>query len=205
MTNKLINEITDYLVNKYQCHSIILYGSYAREDYTSESDIDIICFGDNSSAKNDAGFINGIQLDAWIYSAEKMNDAKSLLHISDGKILLDKLNRCSELMGRIKAILAEGPTKVPQDEKEFLKAWLQKMFVRSQKGDSEGNYRLHWMLKDSLEIYFSLIDQWYLGPKKALKWLHENDKEAYELFEAALRPGAGRQDIENLIAYVNNK
>jgi hypothetical protein len=76
------------------------------------------------------------------------------------------------------------------------------MLRRSQKGDPEGNYRFHWMLKDSLEIYFNVKGLWYSGPKKSLEWLKQNDIVAYDLFESALDRNAQKADIEKLIDYI---
>ena len=58
------------------------------------------------------------------------------------------------------------------------------------------------MLTDALEIYFDIKGVWYLGPKKSLQWLDENDKEAYEIFDKALRINADIVAIERLIRYI---
>lgn len=68
--NEIINEVKSYLKNKYNCHSMILYGSFANHTYTDESDIDIICFCNNINNRNDTSKINGRQLDAWIYDTK---------------------------------------------------------------------------------------------------------------------------------------
>ncbi len=103
----------------------------------------------------------------------------------------------------IENIFNNGPKKLSNEEKEFLKAWLRKMYLRSNKNDIEGNYRFHWMLKDSLEIFFSLNGLWYLGPKKAFSWLRENDEVAYNLFNNALAKDAKKNNIEELLEYLN--
>ena len=38
---RLICSVKEYLMKEYDCHSIILYGSFANGDYTEESDIDL--------------------------------------------------------------------------------------------------------------------------------------------------------------------
>ncbi|OIK14578.1 hypothetical protein BIV60_11465 [Bacillus sp. MUM 116] len=101
----------------------------------------------------------------------------------------------------IENIFNNGPKKLSNEEKEFLKAWLRKMYLRSNK--NEGNYRFHWMLKDSLEIYSSLNGIWYLGPKKAFSWLRENDEVAYNLFNNALTKETKKNNIEELLEYLN--
>ncbi|MGH4119834.1 nucleotidyltransferase family protein [Clostridium sp.] len=46
MEESILENIINYLKEQYNCHSIILYGSFANDTYTDESDIDIICFCD---------------------------------------------------------------------------------------------------------------------------------------------------------------
>jgi predicted nucleotidyltransferase len=64
--NVLLEKVTKYLKHKYNCHSIILYGSYSRGDFTDESDLDIVCFSDITEDKNDIESFEGKQLDVWI-------------------------------------------------------------------------------------------------------------------------------------------
>ena len=47
MDDMLLKDVVNYLKNKYECHSIILYGSYVTGDFTDESDLDVICFTDD--------------------------------------------------------------------------------------------------------------------------------------------------------------
>ena len=202
MEERLLNYIREYLIEKYRCHTIILYGSFANGSHTDESDIDLVCFSDNYNKENDTTVLNGRQLDAWIYSTETMDDATQFLHIRGGEILLDKKNKCIGFLNNIDKKFAIGPKQLTLKEKDFLKDWLKKMLRRAKKGDTEGNFRYHWMLTDALEIYFDIKGIWYLGPKKSLQWLYENDKEAYDMFDNALRINAEIGSIEALIRYI---
>lgn len=197
------DRVTKYLIQKYNCHTIILHGSYSTGDFTQESDLDIVCFSDNTEDKNDVEVFEGIQLDVWIYDTEKMANPEQFLHINSGKILEDKKGLAKKFLINIEDIFNNGPDQPSNEEKEFLKAWLRKMYLRSNKNDIEGNYRFHWMLKDSLEIYFALNGLWYLGPKKSLIWLRENDEVAYNLFNNALLKSAKKNNIEELLDYLN--
>lgn len=90
MEYELKKKITDYLVQEYKCHSIVIYGSYVNGDYTDESDIDVVCFSDEPTIKsNDTCILSDKQLDAWMYKTEKMNDVEEFLRIKGGEILLD--------------------------------------------------------------------------------------------------------------------
>jgi predicted nucleotidyltransferase len=203
MNEKLLNNVKKYLLQKYNCHTIILYGSYSRGDFTEDSDLDIVCFSDTSiEDKNDVELIEGKQLDVWIYTTKKLNNPEEFLRVHKGEIWLDNKNVAKEFLSEIENTYNKGPKKLSNEEKEFLKSWVKKMSLRSKKNDIEGNYRFHWVLKDSLEIYFELKNLWYLGPKLSFKWLKDNDKKAYELFKNALATDATKNDTEQLFNYL---
>lgn len=200
--DRLVEQIKTYVKQKYNCHTIILYGSYHTGDYSKESDIDIICFSDHTEDKNDVELFNGKQLDVWVYHSDQMDHAETFLRVHKGKVLLDDKGMAESFLSKIETVWNEGPKKLSEEEKDFLKEWLNKMYVRSNKNDLEGNYRFYWMLKDSLEIYFELKGLWYLGPKKSFKWLQENDPLAYSLYKNALEKNADAKEVESLLQYL---
>jgi len=176
-------DLKNYLIEKYNCDSIILYGSYARGDYTKESDIDILCLRKNEIEVNDTSLFQGKILDVWIKSSKKEISPKNFLHVRDGKVLFDKTFEGEKLLNEIKKYFDNGPPKLDKGQKKFLIDWINKMYNRSLKGDVEGKYRYYWLTKDILEIYFELNNQWYEGPKKSLRWLEENDNHIFNLYK----------------------
>ncbi|WP_373370828.1 nucleotidyltransferase domain-containing protein [Lederbergia panacisoli] len=76
--NVLFEKVTRHLKQKYDYHTIILYGSYSRDDFTEESDLDIVCFSDITEDKNDVESYEGKQLDVWIYNTEKMEKSLTI-------------------------------------------------------------------------------------------------------------------------------
>lgn len=205
LDSNFIDKVKEYLIEKYNCHSIVLYGSYANNTETSESDIDLICFSDECESENDTSIFQGVQLDAWIYSTKMIENSEELLHIRDGKVIHDEKGLSYKLLQEINEVFNKGPKKKTDEEKEFLVSWMKKMLRRAGKGDIEGDFRYHWLLVDSLEIYFNLRDLWYLGPKKSLRWLKENDEITYELYREALNIGSSFTEVEKLIRRVSNK
>ncbi|MCA1054963.1 nucleotidyltransferase domain-containing protein [Rossellomorea aquimaris] len=189
----------ELLMKKYDCHTIILYGSYSRGDFTEESDLDILCFSDAvEDDATDVEFFEGKQLDAWIYRTERMDTPSSFIRVHEGRILLDQRGLARGFLSDIERLFNEGPKKPSKQEREFLQTWLRKMVLRSKKGDLEGNYRRLWALKDSLELYFELQGCWYLGPKKSFNWLEEHDERAYGLFKNAFSDDATQEDYDKL-------
>ncbi len=202
---KLLLDITIYIKDKYDCHTILLYGSYVTGDYTNESDIDLIGFTNSTEQYNEVDLFNGKQLDVWIHPTNDMKNYEQFLKLHQAEILLDEQDKAGSFMEKVQRLFEEGPKKLSSDEKVFLRTWLQKMEKRSRKGDLEGNYRFHWMLKDSLEIYFELKDQWYLGPKKSFRWLKQNDPEGYHLIQMVLNEPNVCNHVTEWINYITRK
>ncbi|WP_335872536.1 nucleotidyltransferase domain-containing protein [Bacillus sp. 2205SS5-2] len=199
---KLLLDITAHIKEKYGCHTILLYGSYVTGDHTNESDIDLIGFTNLMEQYNEVGLFKGKQLDVWIHPTSDMNNYDQFLKLDQAEILLDEHDKASPFIENVQRVFADGPEKLSLDEKVFLRRWLQKMEKRSRKGDLEGNYRFHWMLKESLEIYFELNGRWYLGPKKSFTWLKENDSEGYYLIQKAFNEPNEHNHVSKWIDYL---
>ena len=70
------------------------------------------------------------------------------------------------------------------------------MLKRTEREDTEGYFRWHWVLTEFLAIYCEITDQRCFGVKKALKLLEKKDAQGYDLYRKALqefnRESAGR-------------
>lgn len=202
----LLEEIINDLQKKYECHTYILYGSRARGEQTITSDYDIIAIRNGGEFERDCRNFKGFYLDAFIYSEDIIkNPDPYLIRAKDGVVLLQKNHVGDELLNKITTIYNQGPHKTPLWEKNEIPVWLDKMLQRAKTEDTEGNFRRHWLLHDLLECYFKMRDQWYLGPKEGFKWLKKNDEKTYQIFDAALKPNASFNIIENLIHRVIGK
>ena len=96
---------------------------------------------------------------------------EALMRPEGGKNVLDYIERI--------------PLKTEEDISQEIK-WCEKMLLRTMRGDVEGYYRWHWVLCDSLEIYFDIKGIHYYGPKKALHFMEESDSEAFHIYSKAL-------------------
>ena len=127
-------------------------------------------------------------LDVFVYPAATFcadYDPENFVQIFDGKILLDRCGTAAQLQKRVLDYLAERPKKSDEELRQALD-WCGKMLARTQRDDAEGDYRWHWLLIDSLEIYFDLHGLPYYGPKKALRTMEQTDPEAFSLYSKAL-------------------
>lgn len=198
--DKKLAEIMRQLQEKYACHTIILYGSYARGEANEQSDYDIAAIREKGEMQRDCRLLGGVYLDSFIYSEKEVKEPdSSFIHMKDGIVICQKHNIGDEFLSKIKKIYQQGPKKIPDWEKQVIVTWSQKMLARAKVGDIEGNYRRHWLLFDLLQAYFHLRDQWYLGPKESFLWLNKSDQTTFSFFEKALEPTASLENLEKLI------
>lgn len=198
--DEILNEIIAYLKSTYQVHTIIIYGSRARNETTNTSDYDILAVRKHGEYAKECRIFKGFYLDAFIYSEEAILQPDNyMIRIKDGIVLSQHNNIGDFLLTKIKKLYKEGPKKTPDWERNEIKIWVEKMLNRSIVNDIEGNFRLHWLLYDLLECYFKLRDLWYLGPKESFKWLKENDLTTYEAFDKALKLSTRIQDVNDLV------
>ena len=206
INDDLLEEIQHEIISKYDCHTIILYGSRARGEASTTSDYDIIAIREKGEFERDCRLYKGFYLDIFIYSEDVVkNPDVSLIRMKDGIVLREKNSIGSSLLNKVIAIYVAGPPKTPAWERIEISSWVYKMLDRAKLGDIEGNFRRHWLLHDLLECYFKLRDIWYLGPKESIQWLKNNDLRAYSAFDVALSPSGSLNDAESLIQIILQK
>ena len=182
-----MEQIIEYLKNTYQPLSILLYGSYADGTNDESSDFDCMIIVREKTKNHDDSFIDGVQLDCFIFTEEQVKDEGDIdvfLTVYDSNIVLDN-GLGAELKGRVRKYVEEH-TVIPDDEKEIISSWIKKMMRRVEKNDDEGNMRAVSFLAESLVDYFLLRDMFYFGSKKAIHYIKENDRDGYDLFHHAV-------------------
>jgi len=188
---------------KHRCHTLILYGSWARGDATAASDWDLLAIRSGTGdVVHDARKWRGVYLDVFVYPEGKLKAAK-LVHVRGGKVLKQKGQFGDRLLARLDRLYRRGPKPQPADELAAWNVWLQKMLERASAGDAEGNFRRVWLLTALLEDYFVFRNRWYEGPKLSLQWLRLNEPKLYVLFERALEPGSDLSALERFRTELN--
>ena len=179
--------IQDYLINKFGCHTILLYGSFVQESAEAVGDVDIIAVRETGRLKKISGCIEGKFLDAFIYSEKEIKIIDStFIRLWGGVVLKQKDNLGDKIIKAVNEMYLMGPAKTPDWEKKDIKNWLYKMSLRAKSDTLISSYRKNWLIFTSLEYYFRLRDLWYMGPRKSFSWLKDNDFETYQLFEKVL-------------------
>ncbi|MGL1014488.1 nucleotidyltransferase domain-containing protein [Vibrio vulnificus] len=182
--NDILELAVEELKEKYAPHTIILYGSYARNEATETSDIDIACFWDRPEEHKDARLFHGIFLDVWVYPTAFLDSIpEASLRFGDGKAIHDTRGLGKSYIARVKQKLADGKEPISDVNKAHIQEWVTKMLERANDGNLDGNYRRTWLQHELLELYFEIRGMWFLGSKKSFNYLQEHDKPVYSLFE----------------------
>ena len=200
-----MNHIIEYIKQKYDPCSIILYGSYADGTNNLNSDFDALVLSYDHKQFHDTSFVNGVQLDLFVYPVSYFDEAyncNDFIQIFDGRIIMDSNDRGKALQAKVLSYLQEQLQK-PREEIAAGVDWCGKMLARARRNDAEGLFRWHWVLTDSLEIYCDIMQHPYFGPKKALKWMEKVHPSAFSLYEKALGE-FNAESLENWIAYIKN-
>ncbi len=181
------------LILDYKCHAVILYGSRARGDFSTESDWDYFGLGDVKIPHNSFQ-INGEWIDVGIDVSPEPLD---VIRLKNGVILYDERGEGAILLKKITEVLKKGPM-ANETQISHNRNWILKMLKRMRRDDLEARFRRSWLLFQLLEDFFMFRKMWYFGSKESLKYLQEHDRETYQLYEVALRQNATIDEIEEL-------
>lgn len=183
-----MDEIIKYLQDTYHPSGILIYGSFANCTNGEYSDFDALLIADTDREIHDHSIINSTQLDVFLYPIERLQNIDSIqdfIRIYGGRILADETGVLQNLLNKVTGFIEVYPGKTPAEIEKDL-AWCDKMLLRAKRADMEGLYRLHWLLVDSLELYFDIKHMFYMGPKKGIRYLQSEDITAAELYNTAL-------------------
>lgn len=202
-SDAILDAICDELVAAHGVHTILLYGSRADASANADSDYDIAAFGPVAKEFRVARVLHGAYLDVFVYPADALAaPGVEFLKLRGSRIIRQRGTDADDALATLNAVFDRGPELLPADEIEARKVWAHKMLARMQRGDPEGHYRRSWLLMALLEDYFQLRGLWYLGPKKALRWLQQADPATHAAMVQALAPGAGDDAIAALVQRV---
>lgn len=196
--------ILEYLNWTYRPDAVIVYGSFADGSANLNSDFDALVIAGKEKT-HDSSVVDGVVLDVFVYPAETFStdyDPEEFVQVWDGKIMLDEHGIAGQLKAKVLDYIEHLPKKTATEVAQEVE-WCEKMLLRTMREDVEGYYRWHWVLCDSLEIYFDIRDLHYYGPKKTLRLMEKSDAEAFGLYAKALRE-FDRESLSAWIAYLKS-
>ncbi len=196
-----MKNIIEYIEKVYKPITIIVYGSYSDASNNKHSDFDAIVVSDDCDLYHDVSFIDGVQLDLFIYPKsffESNVDFSKFTHLFHSNIIKDTDNYGTNLVSDIVEYVENLKCKTIEELKTDI-SWCNKMLIRIRQNDIDGMYRWHLLLVESLEIFCSINGKKYFGPKKTLKWMATEYPKAYEYYKGALF----NLEIEELEKWIN--
>lgn len=200
----VLKMIVTELITQRNCHTVILYGSRARGDFTSTSDYDVAGISKNGERQRIARFDkeNNVYLDLFVYpESDFLEIEQEHLNMSEGIVLIDSNEFGKKLITKL-MLLVNEPEKIKDDEIQARKVWYKKMLLRATNRDLEGKYRHIWSIFSILEDYFVFRGLRYQGPKKSFQYLESNDQETLSFFQDALLNTNDIQSLERLIVKI---
>lgn len=195
-----ITQAVHYLSKKYPVATVLLYGSYAVNLHTTNSDMDLIVFTNINKATHETAEFNLHLLDAWVYDKDSINSIDNYLHIYPFITLRDDFLIARELEKRIvehRRLIAVKPTDY---EKTQLRLWLNKMLQRAREDDIIGQYRYNTLLNDFPELYCRFKGLYYDGPIKTIRIMQENDPSLFDIYSQLLLTPKNCQLLSSLYA-----
>lgn len=184
-----MDNIISYLTTVYNPLAIIVYGSYADGTNNQNSDYDALLIVSDGEKQHDSSVVDSTVLDVFIYPLAQVNgeiNIEDFIQIFDGTVILDTDGVGQHLKDKVLRFIETRPCKTREEVVEEVQ-WCKKMLSRVHRRDTEGYFRWHWLLMDSLEIVCDIFKQPYYGPKKSLKWLKEKKPNLFVLYSTALK------------------
>ena len=180
-----------------QC--MILYGSRAVGAANEESDVDLWVLTPSDVPERVNRPHEGYVLDLSFVHPERLPETAELAYLRYGIVVYDTEGRGAKILSEARAHWRTAPVPLKPEERDFQLRWMRKMLARSEGDSVDAHYRRHWMLLDSLPLWFSLRQLRYPGAKAAFSWLKREAPETYAIFQRACCPGAEHDTLVALI------
>ena len=139
----LLNQMIEYIKQTYSPLSIILYGSYANRTNNLNSDFDALVISRYHEKFHDTSFINGIQLDVFVYPESYFDqdyDCSNFVQIFDGKVIMDTNGKGKAVQENVLSYLKNRSCKTKEEIQADVD-WCIKMLKQAKRGDFEGMFR----------------------------------------------------------------
>lgn len=197
-----IEAVIQQLKNKYQLHTVILYGSRATNDFREDSDYDLLCIRGSGERVREVFDQDGITIDLIVDSEELLERPSEYIYLWSSKVLLDEAGFAEKILARNSEHLKAPAFKLPPNRINQRRKNVLDALKYLELDNALANYRRVDLLSKLLPLYFEIRGEWYLGDKHALNWLEENDHQAASLFQKALATKACSDSIAALANYV---
>ena len=194
----ILNSIVSELVEKYDCHTVFLYGSRARGLQTPTSDYDVTGIRKKGETIRIAKKQDGFYWDVFVYpEAELKTLGEDSFSWKGAKKIYAENEYGKKLLNRIKKLLKEPYKKQPQYQIDVLKVWASKQLERCSKNDIQGLFRRVEFLNALIDHYFMIRQKRFLGPKAGFAWLEEHDPLTFKYIKRALKDPSHLKNLKS--------
>jgi predicted nucleotidyltransferase len=184
----ILKSIVMELREKFNCHTIVLYGSRARGSVSPTSDYDVVGVRRRGKKTRLAKKQMGFYWDVFVYSERDLKKLGSpQLGWRDAKILYQEGTYGRNLLSRLQTLFRKPHKPEPQYEIDILKVWAQKELDRCKVKDIQGLYRRAEFQNALIEHYFVVRKKRFSGPKAGFAWLEKNDLQTFKLIQRSLK------------------
>lgn len=199
----LLEVAVNELISKHGCHTILLYGSRARGDWTEISDYDLMGVRAKGGKLRLAKRLKGKYLDVFIFNGKDLKTAgEHHLYMKGAQVLVEKNDFGKKFLKKLAVVARKKFKPSPKDEIDTRRIWAHKMLERIAVGDIEGNYRRSWLQEALLMDYFEIRKKRFTGSKESFAWLKKNDLETYTLYDRVLSNPTDLTALKSLVERV---
>ena len=215
---KLLNEITQELSNDKNVLALILYGSIARHEENTNSDIDLMVIINEMYLQKRHEVRHGITVEFlemhlnFLQNFITKNEIPIFFALSEGIILFNKVPEIEQLISEAKKILNNGPPVNKKWENERYKIKKRSDLTEIYKDlldiDDEiaFNYTVSLLIKDVMPILNENYNLWPQSRKKTIDYLKSQCYDGYKYIETLLNSACSlpekRDAAKNLIEFV---
>lgn len=194
-----LDKVIKKLEQKYNVHTVILYGSRAGDHYRDDSDYDLLCIRELGDRIREVFQDEGLNIDLIVDCEKILDQPDDYLYLWKSKVLLDQCGFSKKLNETHKSHFDKGPMELSRNRFDQRKKKIEDTLKYLKDDNVLSNYKRIDLLAKLLPLHFSIIGEWFLGDKHALDWLQKNDVETFNLFENALVRQASFEDIQKLV------
>jgi hypothetical protein len=209
------NEINK-IIKDENTESVFLVGSSKEISLDKENvklnDIDIFVFVEKGNMQiREIKNIDGIEFDINYFSKEgvkKLIDSKEyffLKEMSQPKIIYDKTKKNIDIINLCKVKFKEGPKKLSQEEKCYIKSDIKSKIDRLKNKDEIEEFEYEFLanlyLKDIIVGYFSINNKWIPKDKNLFKELRVENLELFNLIQN-IKINYKYEDLLNIYEYI---
>ncbi len=211
--DRLLDDIIRRLLENYDLNGIILFGSHAKGQAHSKSDIDLYVVGDDYQEKTSFYYYNNVPIQILWRSIDNFKEKmfKSTrgkpIYLT-GEILYDKTGLIREYFDKAKKDNSEKPKKLSEKEKYLLKISLSTELETIEglieiKNYSGAKLLINDLLIDGISLFYDINNWWFPSKKNIITDFINRNNNYGQICESILLSNNLKESYKSLKIFVN--